>query len=181
MVRVSDGESYNQPPAFTTIEVNVMNEAPRVLLDGQVGVLLIYCHIPDSYICSQSLSVEAVMVDGSPALNLTSSTAAILEDSLLLFQLTITLTNPQEPLFSESISLPSSHSLPEEMSLSASADGRVLQLSGAASPDAYTSALSAVVYRNAKMASIIENQPNFTPRQVDQKNYFVNSPIYVQM
>ena len=35
-VTVSDGDFTNQPPAFTTVLVNVMNEAPRVLLDGQV-------------------------------------------------------------------------------------------------------------------------------------------------
>ena len=35
MVTVSDGELLS-PPAFTTVQVNVTNEAPRVLLDGQV-------------------------------------------------------------------------------------------------------------------------------------------------
>ena len=36
MVTVSDGNFTNQPAAFTSVRVNVMNEAPRVLLDGQV-------------------------------------------------------------------------------------------------------------------------------------------------
>ena len=36
MVTVSDGELVNQVPAYTTVYVAVMNEAPRVLLDGEV-------------------------------------------------------------------------------------------------------------------------------------------------
>ena len=35
MVTVNDGELVNQPPAFTTVQVNIMNEAPRVLLDDE--------------------------------------------------------------------------------------------------------------------------------------------------
>ena len=36
MVTVSDGELVNQVPAYTTVYVAVMNEPPRVLLDGEV-------------------------------------------------------------------------------------------------------------------------------------------------
>ena len=36
MVTVADGELSSEP-AFTTVEVIVMNEGPRVLLDGEVG------------------------------------------------------------------------------------------------------------------------------------------------
>lgn len=35
MVTVNDGELVNQPPAFATVQVNIMNEAPRVLLDDE--------------------------------------------------------------------------------------------------------------------------------------------------
>ena len=44
MVTVNDGELDNQPPAFTTIQVNLMNEAPRVLL-GNEQVFEKYCLI----------------------------------------------------------------------------------------------------------------------------------------
>lgn len=36
MATVTDGELTSEP-AFTTVGVNVMNEGPAVLLDGQVG------------------------------------------------------------------------------------------------------------------------------------------------
>ena len=40
MVTVNDGELINTPPAFTHIQVNVMNEAPRVLLgEEQVKIV----------------------------------------------------------------------------------------------------------------------------------------------
>lgn len=102
------------------------------------------------------------MVDGSPSLSISSS-PLILEDSALLTQLTITLTNPQDLLSSEGISLSNSFLLPESISLHQS-DSHVLELSGTASPDLYASILSAVSYVNTKMSSIIENQPDFTPR-----------------
>lgn len=102
------------------------------------------------------------MVDGSPSINLTSAATIILEDSQILTQLTITLVNAQDPISSENLSI--SSSLPGGISLQVSDDGRVIVLSGVASLDAYASALSGVVYENAKMSNIIENQPDFTPR-----------------
>ena len=108
------------------------------------------------------------MVDGSPSLNISSS-PLILEDSSLLTQLTITLTNPQDHSFSENLSLPPS-SLPAPITLRQS-DGRVLELSGAAPPDLYASVLSAVSYVNTRMTSIIENQPDFTPRQANTHSH----------
>lgn len=36
MVTVSDGELVNQPPAFSFIQVNEINEAPQVFLNGEV-------------------------------------------------------------------------------------------------------------------------------------------------
>lgn len=39
---VNDGDLSSEP-AFTTIQVNVMNEGPRVLLDGQVGTKVCQC------------------------------------------------------------------------------------------------------------------------------------------
>ena len=41
MAWVSDGELMSQPAAYTTVRVNVMNEASRTLLDGQVRHQLI--------------------------------------------------------------------------------------------------------------------------------------------
>ena len=37
-VTVRDGELVNQPAAFTTVIINAMNEAPLILLDGQVAI-----------------------------------------------------------------------------------------------------------------------------------------------
>ncbi|CAI8017129.1 hypothetical protein GBAR_LOCUS10450 [Geodia barretti] len=55
--------------------------------------------------------------------------------------------------------------LPDEISLLISDNRTVLELSGAASAEIYSSALSSVVYQNSKLANIIENQPDLTPRQ----------------
>jgi Notch-like protein len=145
-VTVSDGDFTNQPPAFTTVLVNVMNEAPRVLLDGQ------------------STSAEVVMADGSPSITLSSS-PVILEDSSLLTRVTITLTNPQDSTSFESLSLSASYPLPDQITLNVS-DGGTIELTGTASTDMYTSALSAVYYTYTKMDGIIENQPDFTPRVI---------------
>ena len=103
------------------------------------------------------------MEDGVSSVEISTS-HTILDDSPLITKLTITLTNPQDPTSSENISLPST--LPDGISLQSFAGGRVIELTGAASTDAYNSALSSVVYTNAKMADIIQNQPDFTPRQV---------------
>ena len=103
-----------------------------------------------------------VMTDGSPSLKVSPS-PVILEDSSLLTHLTITLTNPQDSTSFESVSLSASYSLPDEITLQVS-DGLTIELSGTASTDIYTSALSAVYYMYTRMDGIIENQPDFTPR-----------------
>lgn len=102
------------------------------------------------------------MVDGSPSLSISSS-PEVIDDSLHLTHLTITLTNPQDSTSSENIALSSSYSLPEQISLQIS-DGQVIELSGVASIDLYVGAISAVYYTYTRMDGIIENQPDFTPR-----------------
>ena len=167
MVTVSDGELVNQRPAFTTVQVNVMNEPPRVLLDGEVYSVRRVLTQPKVQIhllsLPQSLSAEVVMADGVTSVPLSNS-HTIRDDSSLITKLTITLSNPQDHTSIENISLSSTVSLPQEIFLQSS--GQILELSGLASVEVYSSALSGVVYSNAKMASIIQNQPNFTPRQV---------------
>ena len=113
---------------------------------------------------SQSTSAEAVMVDGSPSIPISTS-PVILEDSSLITSLIITLTNPQDSAPSESIALSASYTLPEEISLQVS-DDQTIELSGAASVDAYSEALSAVYYTYSRMDGILENQPDFTSRYV---------------
>lgn len=164
MVTVTDGELSSEP-ALTTVEVNVMNEGPRVLLDGQVGGADYSCLsylLCVSFSSLQSTSSEAVMVDGSPSLSISSS-PVVLDDSSHLTHLTITLTNPQDPTSSENIALSTSYSLPEQISLQIS-DGQVIELSGVASIDVYVGAISAVYYTYTRMDGIIENQPDITPR-----------------
>ena len=125
------------------------------------------------YVFSQFTSAEMVMTDGSPSLEVSSS-PVILEDSSFLTHLTITLTNPQDSTSFESISLSSSYSLPDEITLQVS-DGLTIELTGTASTDIYTSALSAVYYTYTKMDGIIENQPDFTPRY----NYVICNALLV--
>ena len=112
------------------------------------------------------------MADGSPSLKVSPS-PVILEDSSLLTHLTITLTNPQDSTSFESVSLSSSYSLPDEITLQVS-DGLTIELTGTASTDMYTIALSAVYYTYTKMDGIIENQPDFTPRY----NHAICSVLY---
>ena len=104
------------------------------------------------------------MEDGTPVVAL-STFHTILDNSPLITKLTVTLTNPQDPASSESISLLTDLALPDEISLLISDNRTVLELSGAASAEIYSSALSSVVYQNSKLANIIENQPDLTPRQ----------------
>lgn len=104
------------------------------------------------------------MTDGSPSLKVSPS-PVILEDSLLLTHLTITLTNPQDSTSFENISLSASYSLPDQIALQVS-DGLIIELTGTASTDVYVNALSAVYYTYTKMDGIIENQPDLTPRYI---------------
>ena len=167
MVTVSDGDLVNQPAAFTTVQVNVINESPRTLLNGKVCITT-YSDVSVGFKVSphtQSLSAEVVMEDGSPTISLSTS-HTIIDDSPLITKLTITLTNPQDHASIENISLSATHPLPGGISLQVSDDGLTVELSGAASTEVYSSALSEVVYSNAKIANIIENQPDFTPRSV---------------
>ena len=104
------------------------------------------------------------MTDGYPSLKVSPS-PVILEDSLLLTHLTITLTNPQDSTSFENISLSASYSLPDQIALQVS-DGLIIELTGTASTDVYVNALSAVYYTYTKMDGIIENQPDLTPRYI---------------
>lgn len=103
------------------------------------------------------------MVDGTPSV-LVSSSHTILDDSPLITRLTITLTNPQDMASIERLSLSTVNPLPPEIAAAVSTDGLTIELSGPASTDAYSQALSSVIYNYSKIANVIENQPNFTPR-----------------
>ena len=103
------------------------------------------------------------MEDGAPSVTLSTS-HAIIDNSPLITKLTLTLTNPQDPAFSENISLSTDLALPDDVSLIFSGDGHTLELTGAASTQIYSSILADVVYRNAKLENIIENQPDITAR-----------------
>lgn len=133
--------------ASTHIVVSVINQPPRVLFNG-------------------TSTVYQTVFDGEAVKPLfpTGTTVTVLEDSLQLSSVSITLSNPQHP--QERLTI-NETMLPASLSAFVSADGSSITLSGLATPADYVGVLMSpeILYHYPPIESILQGEvPDLTPR-----------------
>lgn len=143
-VSVDDGE-FRSEVAVTRIDVSVTNTPPSVFINSQT-------------------SASAVMSDGEPIIRLlpAGSMAMLLEDSDIIEEVSIALTNPSHS--GEQIRMATTNT---PASINVSAAGNTVTLQGPASPADFSQTLteSIIYYEYPPMESILQGDvPEFTTR-----------------
>jgi hypothetical protein len=136
---------FTSVPAVTIVDVLVVNTPPAVLING-------------------ASNASAVMADGEATIKLLDSgtIVTLFEDSTVIREVSITLTNPshsEELIQLSPINVPSS--------ISVLNNGSEVVLIGPATPVEFSQALtdSTLFYQYPPMESILQgNRPHFTPR-----------------